>query len=149
MQIEFWGVRGSLPTPGPDTAQFGGNTPCVEARLEEGGPLIIFDAGTGIRKLGMDIVANRPDVEEIVIMLGFNTIKNMALSVAVVNAIGIRDDFKWFSNEQFWEHCLGCAIASRNIAKLTRVATLEVEEYFVAGLLHDMGRADLVIRSRH
>ncbi len=58
MQVQFWGVRGSIPSPGPDTAQFGGNTPCVEVRIEDE-PLIILDAGTGIRKLGQDIVQNR------------------------------------------------------------------------------------------
>jgi len=63
MQIKFWGVRGSIPSPGPDTSQFGGNTPCVEVR-NEGEPLIILDAGTGIRKLGMDILRD-PSVTEI------------------------------------------------------------------------------------
>ncbi|VAX14916.1 Metal-dependent hydrolases of the beta-lactamase superfamily I [hydrothermal vent metagenome] len=63
MDIRFWGVRGSLPSPGPDTSQFGGNTPCVEVR-NEGEPLIVLDAGTGIRKLGMEII-NDPTVSEI------------------------------------------------------------------------------------
>ena len=63
MQVQFWGVRGSIPSPGPDTSQFGGNTPCVEVRVD-GEPLIIFDAGTGIRKLGLDIVRCR-SVDEI------------------------------------------------------------------------------------
>lgn len=67
MQIQFWGVRGSLPSPGPDTAQFGGNTPCVEVR-NEGEPLIILDAGSGIRKLGLSVVKD-PSVREIHILL--------------------------------------------------------------------------------
>ncbi|MBI5815302.1 MAG: MBL fold metallo-hydrolase [Nitrospinae bacterium] len=67
MQIQFWGVRGSIPAPGPDTSQFGGNTPCVEVR-NSGEPLIILDAGTGIRKLGLDILKD-PSVTEIHIML--------------------------------------------------------------------------------
>ena len=46
----FWGVRGSIPCPGPDTAIYGGNTPCVEIRC--GSNVLIFDAGTGIRSLG-------------------------------------------------------------------------------------------------
>ncbi|HLY54750.1 MAG TPA: MBL fold metallo-hydrolase [Stellaceae bacterium] len=46
----FWGVRGSIPVPGPETLRYGGNTPCVEVRC--GGHLLIFDAGTGIRPLG-------------------------------------------------------------------------------------------------
>ncbi len=48
--IRFWGVRGSVPCPGPATRRYGGNSPCVEVRC--GGRLIILDAGTGIRELG-------------------------------------------------------------------------------------------------
>jgi phosphoribosyl 1,2-cyclic phosphodiesterase len=63
MDIKFWGVRGSIPSPGPNTAQFGGNTPCVEVRCE-GEPLIVLDSGTGIRKLGMSLLSD-PDVSEV------------------------------------------------------------------------------------
>lgn len=48
--VRFWGVRGTLPTPGADTVHYGGNTSCVEVDL--GRRSIIFDAGTGIKKLG-------------------------------------------------------------------------------------------------
>jgi phosphoribosyl 1,2-cyclic phosphodiesterase/CheY-like chemotaxis protein len=48
--VRFWGVRGSIPSPGPETVYYGGNTSCVEVRAD--GELIIFDAGTGIRQLG-------------------------------------------------------------------------------------------------
>lgn len=51
MKIRFWGVRGSLPTPGPETARYGGNTTCIQV-IRDSGPLIIIDAGTGIRVLG-------------------------------------------------------------------------------------------------
>ncbi|MBM4170205.1 MAG: MBL fold metallo-hydrolase [Ignavibacteria bacterium] len=50
MIIRFWGTRGSIPTPGPRTIKYGGNTPCVEVRIGEN--IFIFDAGTGIRELG-------------------------------------------------------------------------------------------------
>ena len=50
MQIEFWGVRGSIASPGPDTAAVGGNTSCVALRC--GSTNIILDAGTGLRGLG-------------------------------------------------------------------------------------------------
>ena len=49
-QLKFWGVRGSLPTPGPGTVRYGGNTSCVEVR--SGDDIIILDAGTGLRALG-------------------------------------------------------------------------------------------------
>ncbi len=50
-QITFWGVRGSVPTPGPATVRYGGNTSCVEVRAD--GQIIVLDAGTGIRPLGL------------------------------------------------------------------------------------------------
>ena len=51
MIIRFWGVRGSIPVPGPLTNRYGGNTSCVEVRPKGSAPIII-DAGTGIRKFG-------------------------------------------------------------------------------------------------
>ena len=48
--VRFWGVRGSIASPGPDTVRYGGNTPCIEVRC--GDALLILDAGTGIRPLG-------------------------------------------------------------------------------------------------
>jgi phosphoribosyl 1,2-cyclic phosphodiesterase/CheY-like chemotaxis protein len=58
-KLKFWGVRGSLPTPGPTTVQYGGNTSCVEVRAD--GELIILDAGTGIRPLGLELAAEFKD----------------------------------------------------------------------------------------
>jgi phosphoribosyl 1,2-cyclic phosphodiesterase len=54
MLITFYGVRGSIPSPGPDTIKYGGNTSCVHLRLDSGRDLIL-DAGTGIRKLGKSL----------------------------------------------------------------------------------------------
>lgn len=51
IRIKFWGVRGSIPTPGPSTLKYGGNTPCIELHFADG-PMFILDAGTGIRQLG-------------------------------------------------------------------------------------------------
>jgi len=85
-------------------------------------------------------------VNRAVMLLGFNTIKNIALSVAVASSIKVRDNFKWFSNNQFWEHNLACAIASRNIAKAMNVNPMEIEEYFVAGLVHDIGKGALIYK---
>jgi phosphoribosyl 1,2-cyclic phosphodiesterase/ActR/RegA family two-component response regulator len=50
-EVRFWGVRGSIPTPGPGTVGYGGNTSCVEVRAD--GEVIVLDAGTGIRELGL------------------------------------------------------------------------------------------------
>ena len=54
--VRFWGVRGSIASPGPETAIYGGNTPCVEIYC--GSQLLIFDAGTGLRSLGKLIDKN-------------------------------------------------------------------------------------------
>jgi len=55
MSVRFWGVRGSIPCPGPDTVRYGGNTSCVEIRC--GKQVLIFDAGTGLRQLGNALMA--------------------------------------------------------------------------------------------
>lgn len=51
MKIRFWGVRGSIPAPGPDTIRYGGNTACVSVTTPDGG-LVIIDMGTGLMHLG-------------------------------------------------------------------------------------------------
>ena len=51
--VKFWGTRGSIPTPGPRTERYGGNTPCVEIRAGE--ETIICDGGTGLRELGSEL----------------------------------------------------------------------------------------------
>jgi phosphoribosyl 1,2-cyclic phosphodiesterase len=61
LTIRFWGVRGSIPCPGPDTARYGGNTSCVEVRCGE--RLLIFDAGSGLRPLGNALVKARKPID--------------------------------------------------------------------------------------
>ena len=61
MKVTFWGTRGSVAAPGPETARYGGNTSCVEVRA--GTHVLIFDAGTGVRPLGRALLrefAQRP-----------------------------------------------------------------------------------------
>ncbi len=55
LQVRFWGVRGSIAVPGPNTLRYGGNTACLEVRC--GKQVIILDAGTGIRELGKQLEA--------------------------------------------------------------------------------------------
>jgi len=55
MDVTFWGVRGSIPSPGPSTVRYGGNTACVSVRLPSG-ELIILDCGTGARNLGISLL---------------------------------------------------------------------------------------------
>ncbi len=56
--VNFWGVRGSIASPGPGTVRYGGNTPCVE--MQAGGQRLIFDGGTGIRVLGQSLLGQTP-----------------------------------------------------------------------------------------
>jgi len=56
-QINFWGVRGSIPCPGPETVRYGGNTPCIE--MQVAGERLIFDGGTGLRVLGQSILEQK------------------------------------------------------------------------------------------
>lgn len=58
LKVRFWGVRGSIPTPGPATVKVGGNTACVEVRC--GSDLVILDAGTGLRLLGLALLQEMP-----------------------------------------------------------------------------------------
>ena len=57
--VRCWGTRGSIPSPGPTTVRYGGNTTCLEVR--HAGSRLIFDAGSGIRPLGMEILEKGPN----------------------------------------------------------------------------------------
>lgn len=56
MKVKLWGTRGSIPSPGPETIRYGGNTSCVGVTLSDGS-LLALDAGTGIRSLGLALAA--------------------------------------------------------------------------------------------
>ena len=56
--VKFWGVRGSIACPGPQTVRYGGNTSCIEMQI--GGQRFIFDGGTGLRVLGQKLLAEMP-----------------------------------------------------------------------------------------
>ena len=68
MIVRFWGVRGGIPTPDPDKIRFGGNTSCLSVELDDG-TLLILDAGTGIRRLGNDLIQRESTTEEAWILL--------------------------------------------------------------------------------
>ena len=65
IHVEFWGVRGSVPSPGPKTTRYGGNTSCVSITADN--KILILDAGTGIRNLGSAIIG-KPELEIFVIV---------------------------------------------------------------------------------
>ena len=57
MTVQFWGVRGSIPSPGPTTMRYGGNTSCVSVATGDD-TILVLDAGTGIRSLGQALKAS-------------------------------------------------------------------------------------------
>lgn len=66
MKVRFWGVRGSIASPGPNTVRYGGNTTCIEIRTDNN-ELIIIDAGTGIFPLSQTLLAELPLVANVLI----------------------------------------------------------------------------------
>jgi phosphoribosyl 1,2-cyclic phosphodiesterase len=65
VKVKIWGARGSIPAPGPETTRYGGNTSCVQLTLDDG-TVLVLDAGTGIRNLG---IALRPTERPLHILL--------------------------------------------------------------------------------
>ncbi len=66
MKVRFWGVRGSIASPGPKTVRYGGNTTCIEIRTDAN-ELIILDAGTGIFPLSQTLLAELPVTANVLI----------------------------------------------------------------------------------
>lgn len=66
MKVRFWGVRGSIASPGPKTVRYGGNTTCIEVRMDNN-ELIILDAGTGIFPLSQTLLAELPVTANVLI----------------------------------------------------------------------------------
>jgi len=78
-----------------------------------------------------------------IIMLGINTVKNLALSSAVVGNLSRSKGAEGLNMEGFWRHSLCVGVAAKAIAKKRKVDPNQVEEYFAAGLLHDIGKIPL------
>jgi phosphoribosyl 1,2-cyclic phosphodiesterase len=70
MTLRFWGTRGSIPSPGPATAGYGGNTPCLE--IETATRRFILDAGSGIRPLGMHLVEQGVPLDAVIFLTHFH-----------------------------------------------------------------------------
>ncbi len=73
-----------------------------------------------------------------IVVLGFNTVKDMGLSISVLDAFKGRDESEYFDVSDFWEHSIACGVAARFIARILHYRV--VGEAFVAGLLHDVGK---------
>jgi len=78
-----------------------------------------------------------------IIMLGLNTVKNLALSTAVLDRLSDKNSFKALNMEGFWRHSLCTGVVAKLIAKERKIDTKQLDEYFAAGLLHDIGKIPL------
>jgi HD-like signal output (HDOD) protein len=78
-----------------------------------------------------------------IIMLGVNTVKNLALSSAVLDRVSSKKDFRALGMEGFWRHSLCVGVTAKLIAKERGIDPKSLEEYFAAGLLHDIGKIPL------
>ena len=63
MKVKFWGVRGSIPSPGPEFVKYGGNTLCLQLSFEDLDRVIIIDAGSGLRLLGNELMRRKVSAE--------------------------------------------------------------------------------------
>ena len=70
LTLRFWGTRGSIPSPGPATAGYGGNTPCLEVEAE--GRRFILDAGSGIRPLGTHLMETTGSLDSVIFLTHFH-----------------------------------------------------------------------------
>lgn len=78
-----------------------------------------------------------------IIMLGINTVKNLALSTAILGTLGNSKNFHALDMDEFWKHSLSVGVTSKLIAKKRNITRNQLEEYFIAGLLHDIGKIPL------
>jgi putative nucleotidyltransferase with HDIG domain len=75
-----------------------------------------------------------------VVMLGMNTVKNLVLGSTVMSAFGTHKNFRALNMDLFWKHSLGVGVIAKLIAKKRNIDNKLLEGYFIAGLLHDIGK---------
>lgn len=73
-------------------------------------------------------------------MLGMNTVKNMALSTAIIRSVTGTKKSQVLPTKKFWAHSIATGVCAKLLAKANGVPVMECEEFFVAGLLHDLGK---------
>ena len=80
-----------------------------------------------------------------IIMLGINTVKNLVLATSVLASFKRTTIIQSFPIDDFWAHSLGTGVISKAIAQAREVPTTEQEAFFVAGLMHDLGKLPMII----
>ncbi len=86
--------------------------------------------------------AKSQSISQAVMILGFNAVKNAVVSVAVLDALSVKEKLPNFSMTDFWRHSAAVAVIGRHLAKISRL--VPPEDAFMAGLLHDMGKIILI-----
>lgn len=89
---------------------------------------------------GLKSKVNSP--RQAITLMGYNTVRNAIVSVAVMDALALKKKLNGFEIEDFWKHSIGVAIISRYLA--TKTSLVPAEDAFTAGLLHDIGKVVLV-----
>jgi len=79
-----------------------------------------------------------------IIMLGLNTVKNLVLATSILSSFKGNSALRGTAVDQFWEHSLRVGVAGRVLSRLFNVPVLDQEEYFVTGLLHDLGKLPIM-----
>lgn len=79
-----------------------------------------------------------------IIMLGLNTVKNLVLATSVLASFKGASNLSHFSMDDYWAHCLCVGVTTKMIAKMMQVPKVAQEEFFVAGLLHDLGKLPII-----
>jgi phosphoribosyl 1,2-cyclic phosphodiesterase len=76
VRVKVWGARGSVPSPGPETTRYGGNTSCLQVTLSDG-TVLALDAGTGIRPLGLALTEDSPRINILLTHLHLDHIQGL------------------------------------------------------------------------
>ena len=91
-------------------------------------------------------MSDKVTLKQAIVLLGINTIKNLALSSAIVGQMSKSTvKIKTFDPHRYWQHCLATGIASRIVCKKLQTDPQAVDEFFVAGLIHDIGKLVLAL----
>ncbi len=78
-----------------------------------------------------------------IIMLGINTVKNLAISTAILGSLGKKGNFQAINMDGYWRHSICVGVTAKLIARYRKIDKTLLESYFVAGLLHDLGKIPL------
>jgi phosphoribosyl 1,2-cyclic phosphodiesterase len=84
MRVTLYGTRGSIPAPGPETMRYGGNTPAVQVRAENGAVLVL-DAGSGVRRLGAQLSPTTTRVDILLTHLHMDHIQGLGFFPPLYN----------------------------------------------------------------